>query len=781
MCHAEVAGSNPLPVTMASVQADHGPRWLGAGLIYTGLTVALAFPLVRQLGDVVANDLGDPLLNAWILWWNAQHVPLSAAWWNAPSFFPFSDTLALSDLLLGLSLFTTPLIWLGASPILAYNVAFLLTFVLSALGAYALGVTLTKRRDVACVVGLLYAFAPYRMAQFAHVQVLASFWMPVALVGLHKYVDDRRLRWLAAFAGAMVLQGLTSGYYLLFFPVLVGLWVLWFLPRGHRLAALAGIAGACVVSAAVLAPFLVRYQAVHVRFGFRRLLDEILFFSPKVTDLARGSADLWLWGPWLQHPGPEADIFPGLTSILLVAAALIVARRSESTSEPRLSGWLPWPIRLLLVLLATALSLVAVRAFVTGRSRMQLFGFIVSARNLPRSLSLAFYTWVIVGLAGPRFRRLVHAQSPLAFYVFATLIMWLLCFGPAPSIGEVEVLAGAPYGWLMRLPGFDGLRVPARFAMLAVLCLSAAGGLALARVQSRLGRSGQIVLVVLAALGALAEGWRSVPVRPVPEPTIVSPADEAGAVLELPLGDPQQDVLSQYRGVVHGHPVVNGYSGYAPPHYPVLYEALVRPDASVMEALAALGVRHVVVFHERDRQGAWRDLFAGYPGAATVRAAANQTQYRLPAPTRVALSSELTPLEVVRLDASVLPQDARLALDGDLATRWQTGGPQIEGQYLIADLGRARSVRAVELALGEFRMDFPRRLAVDCSLDGIEWITPWQGGTGGLAVAAALADLPRMPVRVTFAATDARFVRLRQIAPESGFYWSVAELRLFGH
>ena len=68
------------------------------------------------------------------------------------------------------------------------------------------------------------------MDQLAHIQVLAAFWMPLGLVALHRYNGDPRLRWLGLFALATLMQGLSNGYYLLFYPVLVGLWTLWFTP-----------------------------------------------------------------------------------------------------------------------------------------------------------------------------------------------------------------------------------------------------------------------------------------------------------------------------------------------------------------------------------------------------------------------------------------------------------------------------------------------------------------------------------------------------------------------
>ena len=140
-------------------------------------------------------------------------------------FWPSTGALAFSETLLGLSPITTPIQWFGGSPITAYNVAFLLTFPLSALAAHALVFRLTGRHDAAVIAGLVYGFNPFRIAHFPQIQVMTSYWMPLALLGLHEYVAGTAARWLWLSAGAWLMQALSNGYYLLFFPVLVGLWL----------------------------------------------------------------------------------------------------------------------------------------------------------------------------------------------------------------------------------------------------------------------------------------------------------------------------------------------------------------------------------------------------------------------------------------------------------------------------------------------------------------------------------------------------------------------------
>ena len=49
----------------------------------------------------------------------------------------------------------------------------------------------------ATIAGLVYGFAPYRVARFPQIQILTSFWMPLALLGLHEYLASKKRRWLA--------------------------------------------------------------------------------------------------------------------------------------------------------------------------------------------------------------------------------------------------------------------------------------------------------------------------------------------------------------------------------------------------------------------------------------------------------------------------------------------------------------------------------------------------------------------------------------------------------
>jgi hypothetical protein len=91
--------------------------------------------------------------------------------------------------------------------------------------------------------------------------------------------------------------------------------------------------------------------------------------------------------------------------------------------------------------------------------------------------------------------------------------------------------------------------------------------------------------------------------RPARAPAIYrelakTPAD--AVVVEMPLGEPDFDVRSVYYSTAHWRRLVNGYSGFFPPHYPALWSVLanaMRDEELAWRSLQELQVTHAVI-HE---------------------------------------------------------------------------------------------------------------------------------------------------------------------------------------
>ena len=740
-----------------------------ASFLYLLLTVALTWPLVLHVGSLVPNDLGDSLLNMWLLDWNARVLPLTPRWWNAPQFFPVPGVTAFSEHLLGLSVMTTPIIALTGNAILAYNTAFFLSFPLSALSAYFLTYAIARRHDAALVAGLAFGFSPYRMAQFAHIQVLSAYWMPVAIGALHLYLRDSRRRWLVLYGVAWAMQALTCGYYFFYLSALVALWLVWFgFGRWRQVAA---IVVTWILAAAALGPVMYGYWTLQRLYGFRRGIDEIRSFSADLASLLSAPANLRLWG-WLNVVDrPESAIFPGLAVLVLIASALVLTSGSSGPRPGRArAAW--WAIGG-----AVVFGIAALMPALFGPWKLEIAGVrLLSIATANKPLSVCVLLLVAAALMHPAFRAAWQRRSPLAFYLPAAAAMWVLSLGPDPTLMNKPVLYKAPYAWLMMLPGADGVRVPARFWLLATLCLAVTAGLALSRLATRWPTASR-TLAAAAGLAILIDAWPQAMALERPPDERPNHAD-AVARLDLPF-DP--GLVPLYYATRHHRPIFNGYSGYFAPHYVVLMDLLDRRDHAVLTRLAEVGPIEVVVDHAQDPQGEWRKFVSSHPQAERVYSDAAYSSYRIAqSPPRQAAALTSPALPTAAITATTHPELIAGMTDGNLITRWHAGRAQAPGDSFTVDLGAVRQVDGVELTIGGYAADYPRELRIETSEDGQVWSEAWRG-PGGLAALSAAFEKPSViPLVFPLEPRPARFLRLTELGREIVYYWSVAELRITG-
>ena len=648
----------------ADAKVPQGPSAFSTRLsavLFLALALAWTWPLATRLSWRIPHDPGDPLLNAWILWWNTQAIPFTDSWWSPPFFYPMAGSFALSEHLVGIALFTAPLGLLGINALAAYNVALILSAWLSGFFAFLLARKLTGSTAAGLLAGVAFGFAPYRASQLSHLQVLTAQWMPLALLAMHNYLDDRRRRWLALFAAAWVIQALSNGYYLLFFPVLIALWLAWFIDWRRDWRPGVVLASTFVASCLLLLPTLLKYRHVHGALGLERTREEMRQFSATLASFTETAHMLKFWTP-RDALTQEGFLFPGLTlTALLVAAAAVVFFKD--------------------------------------------------------------------GL-----RRAFATRSAGFFYLLTALLLWWLCLGPAQSDSLRDVISH-PYSALTWLPGFSGLRVPARFAMLAVLCASIAAAIAASRLAPAALWKRCAAGAVIAA-GLAVDTWMKPMPLAAPPARVVLPQVQNAVVLELPADDSAVNIAAMYRAMLHGRPLVNGYSGHTPPHYVLLTTSLMRGDPSPLAFLAA-GRPLVVIVHRRyDPRGEWRSLVERAGGVLHEESGTGPIFLVPPRP------QERTPTV-----GPPLPS---------VSVRSPAG-------FATMDLGSEQVVRGVTINLRWRHAEIGTDSVVETSTDGTTWTTAWQGWTGGLALAAALQDQRLVAMRIPLPDVRARFVRISTV------------------
>lgn len=553
--------------------------------LLVALSLAQHASLLAQLHSSIASDLGDPLLNTWILWWNAQRIPLTDAYWNAPSFAPAPNTFALSETLLGLTWLTTPLQWLGATPLLAYNVMFIAEPVLNGLSAFWLCLTLTGRRDAALIGALAFAFAPYHASQLSHLQTRAMFFMPMVLVGLHRYWTTRDRRWLALSSLAMLLNGLVCGYFLLYFSVLVGLAIVWLTVASRDLRRGAAATAAIAIAVVLMWPVIATYRGVQRELNLRRSINDIEQMSADLSSIGLGSPHLAAWPLHTPLHRPERAGYPGIVIAGLIGVAAVVSARDRR--KPIAAQ--PWRRRLVLALgsLSVLVVIAGLVVVATGGVSYKVFG-------------IALDIGLLAALMSARFTSLIRSGSIAGLYATGVVVSSMLALGNVGRVAGHRFWYKPPFAWLMTLPGFDSSRVPALFSLVCVVCLAVLAALAIRRLWPAPTRASMAATVSI-AIAIVIDGWARVPVVAAPQPMPV--AVQADLVVELPTHGYVEDVAAMYRGMTHGRPVVNGYSGWVPPHYISIQGDLRRDCVKSLESVRGGRSMDAVIWRQHASAG----------------------------------------------------------------------------------------------------------------------------------------------------------------------------------
>ncbi len=342
---------------------------LVAFLLYTLLALIITHPLWLHLTDAVPGDIGDPLLNTWVIAWGA-HAALTtpihlaqggaAGLFDANIFYPLPNTLAYSEHLFSTAALVLPLSLVGGQPVAAYNLSLLLSFPLAGLGMYLLVLHWTHRRGAAFLAGLAYAFAPYRLAAVAHLQLLTVQWLPFSLLALDRLFKSQIsnikyqisnikyqilsprspvAKYWVLLVVFTTLQVLASWYLAVFTLLILGLYALgWWLSqlrRGNRraiLPALGRVALAALVVAGLTLPFALPYLDVLPQLQAARPASLAASMAAQPGDFLAAPSYLRIAGPLTrtlaERPGftEENALFLGIVAPLLALVGLVLGR-----------------------------------------------------------------------------------------------------------------------------------------------------------------------------------------------------------------------------------------------------------------------------------------------------------------------------------------------------------------------------------------------------------------------------------------------------------------------
>ena len=293
--------------------------------LFVALAVFHTWPLATDPAHLSRNDNGDTLLNEWAISWfahQALRAPLEL--FDANIFYPERDTLAYSEALIVQGAMGAPLRWLGASPVLTYNLVLLAGFILTAWAMCLVVARWTGDWAAGLAAGMLFGFNSHTLTRLPHLQAQHVEFLPLALLALDAVIREPGVRPAARLAGWFALQALTSVYLLVISAFALAAASLarpeWYTSR--RLLKVAPyIALAAGLACIVLLPYLLPYWRLSRDPLFSRSIEQSIQYSASWADyLATPGRLHYAW--WSHRWFAGTALFPGMVGLLLTATAI---------------------------------------------------------------------------------------------------------------------------------------------------------------------------------------------------------------------------------------------------------------------------------------------------------------------------------------------------------------------------------------------------------------------------------------------------------------------------
>ncbi len=526
-------------------------RWLRAVGLYAVLTVALTWPFAANLHLM---DAGDSAFFAWEIGWTFHALKTNPAELpHANIFWPLRYTLGMDEPVLGTTLLVAPLVPFTDDAVLLYNVVRLLTFLVSALTAYALARELGAGEGIALLAGVAFAFSPIRTDQIAHLSTLGTQWWPPALLFLFRFARANRTRDALLAALFFVLAFLACGYHgVIAAAVVPPVLLVLFWGRWDRLKV--GVLAAALAGLALLPVYVMHKRALDPERYARGTEETIQYAASVESFLATGSWNR-LYGE-ITDPfrviGPN-NLFPGvLLPVLVMTGAVVALRRKERPSRE-----------------AVALAVLLVGgALVALGPRVRAFGH-----------DLGPGPWALLRETLPLFR-MIRVTSRAGVFISLPLTM-LAAKALAKLRPRPTVLAG-----LGVIAIAETLVVP----------------IPIPKWSRPLGIREEAPPV-----------YRWLAEQPGRDPIVELPMLDVYGLERRPAF--HESVYMVY-STLHWKPLANGYAGIEPRQYVELREkARFFPSEDLLQALRGIGVRYVVLHRKGYGPNQWERLQKGMPQA----------------------------------------------------------------------------------------------------------------------------------------------------------------------
>lgn len=528
--------------------------WAVAGGM-AALAVAFTWPMVTRIGSAMPGWPADNFAFLYKLWW--FRTALTHGQWplfDPNSYAPFGFDLGQGEPTL---VNTLPGVIFGTltNDVVSYNLLILLSFVVSGVGAYLLVRELTANRGAALLASVVFAFAPYHMAQIAgHLQLAGIGWIALSFYFLERSLKTRTIKNGALLGLMLSLTALSAWYYAYMVGLGLALYAIVRLLMEQRKQAddttkppkLADYVKPLLATAAV---FLLLGGVAAIP-SLRLWAQGDLTHSAKAADEHSASPLDYIipnqlqpvWGePFMRAHAQqniiESNLYLGIVAVAIIAVGWISRRKAKLASVRASAAW----VTLMLVAIILSLGLT---------------------------------------LHGP--------EGQVQF-----------SFGALPLPGQLL------FDWL---PFYSSMRAYARFGVLVALAIAVLVGISwryITQAQTMQGKgrfnSRQLTLIALTFLlidlWTAPYSWGASPVGPSDTARFLQTQPEPGLVMQMPLTASQSGpLLFQETYYGEGKPIAYGYDTFEPKAWKDARPALENfPEDASLDVLTQWGVRYVIV------------------------------------------------------------------------------------------------------------------------------------------------------------------------------------------
>ena len=206
-------------------------------LIFVAIGFFIFLPIINNLNSQILGNMPgtdnaqDGIQFIWNFWWAKKTcLGLCGDFWNTTyQFFPTGTSLLFQNFSYVNLAVMLPFMFLGLSPVAAFNISFILAIILSCVGAYFLVYYLTNSKQAGFISGLIYGISPFMIGHImdGQLDLVSVGFFPLLFLALIKSDEERNYLYPILAGIISFLLTLASPTFIVFAFFILGFWFIY--------------------------------------------------------------------------------------------------------------------------------------------------------------------------------------------------------------------------------------------------------------------------------------------------------------------------------------------------------------------------------------------------------------------------------------------------------------------------------------------------------------------------------------------------------------------------